>query len=59
MSPGLIMETPGNLQHHTASLQKAQHILHQAKQFLCAGCKRDCPRRLTPFGNAPESCRRD
>ncbi len=53
------MENPGRLQHHTASLQKAQHILHQAKQFLCAGCKRDCPRRLTPFGNAPESCRRD
>ena len=35
-----------------SSLQRAQAQLQRAKQFLCAGCKRDCERRLTQFGGS-------
>jgi len=41
----------------TPSLQRAQGLLLQAKQFLCAGCKRQCQRRLTEFGGQPASCK--
>lgn len=37
-------------------LQRAQNHLLQARQFLCAGCKRDCERRLAQFGASIGSC---
>jgi len=39
------------------ALQRAQGLLQQAKQYLCAGCKRQCERRLTEFGGQPDGCR--
>lgn len=53
------MEQHTQLRHSTApSLDKANQLLLQAREYLCAGCKRDCERRLTQFGQVPQSCRR-
>lgn len=45
--------------HPAASpaLERARSRLQLAREYLCAGCKRDCERRLTPFGQTPRSCR--
>lgn len=51
------MENQGQSRPLHQPLQRAQNLLLQARQFLCAGCKRDCQRRLTQFGAVPESCK--
>lgn len=38
------------------ALQRARDHLGLARQLLCAGCKRECPRREAEFGSDLEPC---